>query len=205
MHDGFFFIVLGNDYVTTCSRGTAALFLPFQVLDTTHPVLPPPNSSPLRPLSRVVSSGEDAPSSRNVRPSTHSRRGRRGPGQFPCSASPDATRRFPAGEESDDVESPEGKASGAGTLDGSYHRSPGRRTGLSTAPRDTALPGRNRSVRQSRRGSNLSRTRGPTGACTLHVLPSTTGSSRQIRSTSANRARSPNGTPAWAARKRRRY
>ena len=47
----FFFIVLGNDYVATCSRGTAALFLPFQVLDTTHPVLPPPNSSPLRPLS----------------------------------------------------------------------------------------------------------------------------------------------------------
>ena len=80
---------------------------------------PPPNSSPLRPLSRVVSSGEDAPSSRNVRPSTHSRRGRRGPGQFPRSASPDATRRFPAGEESDDVESPEGKAPGAGTSDGS--------------------------------------------------------------------------------------
>ena len=108
---------------------------------------------------------DDAPSSRNVRPSTHSRRGRRGPGQFPCSASPDATRRFPAGEESDDVESPEGKASGAGTLDGSYHRSPGRRTGLSTAPRDTALPGRNRSVRQSRRGSNLSRT--PTAVAVL--------------------------------------
>ena len=156
-----------DEYVsTTCSRGTAALFLPSQVLDTTHPVLAPPlHFLTLAAPLQVASFGVDATLSRSVRPSTRSRRGRRGSGQFPRSASPDATRRLPAGEESGDAESPEGKAPGAGTSDGSYHRSPGRRTGLSTAPRDTALPGRNRSVRQSRRGSNLSRT--PTAVAVL--------------------------------------
>ena len=114
-------LVLWDEYVTTtCSRSTAALFLPSQVLDTTHPVLAPPlHFLTLAAPLQEVSFGDDATLSRSVRPSTRSRRGRRGPGQFPRSASPDATRRFPAGEESDDVESPEGKAPGAGTSGGS--------------------------------------------------------------------------------------
>ena len=79
---------------------------------------PASNSSPLRPLSQVDSSGEDAPSSRNVRPSTRSRRGRQGSGQSPCFASPARTWRADAEKESSESGSPEGEA-----LDGGSHHS----------------------------------------------------------------------------------
>ena len=91
-------LVLWDEYVTiTCSSSTAALFLPSQVLDTTHPVLAPPlHFLTLAAPLQVVSFGVDATLSRSVRLSTRSRRGRRGSGQLPRSASPDATRRSPA-------------------------------------------------------------------------------------------------------------
>ena len=66
------------------------------------------------------SSGEDAPSSRNVRPSTRSRRGRQGSGQSPCSTSPARTRRADAAQESSESGSPESEA-----LDGGSHHSRG--------------------------------------------------------------------------------
>ena len=68
------------------------------------------------------SSGEDAPSPRNVRPSTRSRsrRGRQGSGQSPCSTSPARTRRADAAQESSESGSPESEA-----LDGESHHSRG--------------------------------------------------------------------------------
>ena len=159
-----------DDYVaTTCSKGTAALFLPSQVLDTTHPVLAPPlHFLTLAAPLQVVSFGVDATLSRSVRPSTRSRRGRRGSGQLPRSASPDATRRSPAGEESGDDESPEGKAHGAGTSDGPYHRSPGRRTGFSTgSPTAVAV------LERARRDHQFAReTRSGGDNCLLYTSPS---------------------------------
>ena len=68
----------------------------------------------------MVSSGEDAPSSRNVRPSTRSHRGRQGSGQSPRSASPARTRRADAAQESSESGSPESEA-----LDGGSHHSRG--------------------------------------------------------------------------------
>ena len=118
-----------TDTNTTYSRGTAAIFLHFPVLDTTYPVLAPcPPRLPFVALaasSQVVSSGDDATLSRSVRPSIRSRRGRHGCGRSPRSTSPDATRRIPAREESGDAGSPVGEASGAGTSNGSSHRCPG--------------------------------------------------------------------------------
>ena len=71
-------------------------------------------------LPRVDSSGEDVPSSRNVRPSTRSRRGRQGSGQSPCFASPARTRRADAEKESSESGSPESEP-----LDGGSHHSRG--------------------------------------------------------------------------------
>ena len=52
--------------------------------------------------SQVVSSGEEAPSSRAVRPSTRSRRGRRRSDHSPSSSSPDRTPGADEGQESGD-------------------------------------------------------------------------------------------------------
>ena len=103
-----------DEYVTTtCSRSTAALFLPSQVLDTTHPVLAPPLHFLIFAASlQVVSFRDDATLSRSVRPSTRPRRGRHGSGQSPRSASLVTTRRADAGKESSDSGCPQSEASG---------------------------------------------------------------------------------------------
>ena len=95
------FIVLGNDYVTTCRGNTAALFCLPRSLTQHAPCFPFPFLA-LVAGSQVVSSGDEAPSSRAVRPSTRSRRGRRGSGHTPSSSSPDRTPGADEGQESGD-------------------------------------------------------------------------------------------------------
>ena len=75
-------IVLGNDYVTTSRGNTAALFCLPRSLTQHAPCFPFPFLA-LVAGSQVVSSGDEAPSSRAVRPSTRSRRGRRRSGHSP--------------------------------------------------------------------------------------------------------------------------
>ena len=76
------------DFVSFCGTNTLLLLVVgapqhdfcLQVLDTTHPVLAPPlHFLTLAAPLQVVSFGDDATLSRSVRPSTRSRRGRRGP------------------------------------------------------------------------------------------------------------------------------
>ena len=94
------FIVLGNDYVNTSRGNTAALFCLPRSLTQHAPCFPFPFLAFVAG-SQVVSSGEEAPSSR-ARPSTRSRRGRRRSDHSSSSSSPDRTPGVDEGQESGD-------------------------------------------------------------------------------------------------------
>ena len=124
-----FFIVLGNDYINTSRGNTAALFCLPRSLTQHAPCFPFPFLAFVAG-SQVVSSGEEAPSSRAVRPSTRSRRGRRRSDHSPSSSSPDRTPGADEGQESGD--------SGSQGNEGSDGSSVSRQSALPADPQQRA-------------------------------------------------------------------
>ena len=90
---------MGNDYVNPSRGNTAALICLPRSLTRHAPCFP---FLAFVAGLQVVSSGEEAPSSRAVRPSTRSRRGRRRSAHSSSSSSPDRTPGADEGQESGD-------------------------------------------------------------------------------------------------------